>query len=129
MAGDEPLELVVAGHCMSPALECGDRIRVARKRAYLPGDVVAFRRGDDRLLVHRVLGYTLSRQGLRLVAKGDHLAREDEPVLLASVVGRVVASRGIALRTPLSLRAGSLLRFLGALARRSIRPWVSATSS
>jgi hypothetical protein len=129
MAGEEPLELQVSGHCMGPFLESGGRVRVLRRALYLPGDVVAFRRSDDRLLIHRVLGYTLSRHGLRLLAKGDRLAREDEPVPLSSIVGRVVTSQGRPWRAPWRQRGASILAFVRTLVRRSIRRWASATSS
>jgi len=129
MAGDEPLELQVSGHCMSPFLDSGGRVLILRRALYLPGDIVAFRRGDDRLLIHRALGYTLSRHGLRLMAKGDRLAREDEPVPLSSIVGRVVASQGRPWRASCRQRGTSLLVFVGTLLRRSIRRWASATSS
>jgi hypothetical protein len=114
---------------MIPCLESGARVQVTSQALYLPGDIVAFRRDDDRLLVHRVLGYTLTRRGLRLLAKGDRLAREDEPVPLGAVVGRVVASQGLPYRVSWRQRWDSSLRFLGTVLKRSIRPWASATSS
>ena len=96
---------------------------------YLPGDIVAFRREDDRLLVHRVLGYTLSGHGLRILTKGDRLSREDEPVTLQSIVGRVVSRRGRPLRHAAPQRWHSLLGYFRVLLRRSLAPWLSATSS
>ena len=122
LAAEAPLEMVVSGNCMEPCLAGGDRIRVSAQRFYLPGDIVAFRREDSRLLVHRVLGYTLSHRGLRLMAKGDRLSREDEPVALNGVLGRVVARRGQALDSSMSTRLSSLSKFLRVFVRRSIRP-------
>lgn len=129
MAKEEPIDLIVAGDCMSPRLQGGDRIGVTPRRIYLPGDIVAFRRSDDRLLVHRVLGYTFSSRGFRLLAKGDRLAREDDPIQLGSVVGRVISHHGRPLEHSMPERGRSVLGFLRTILRRSVAPWASATSS
>jgi len=130
LAQDEPIELVVSGPCMTPYLEDGDRVQVSHRRVYKPGDIVAFRRQEDeRLLVHRVLGYTLSLDGLKLLAKGDRISREDEPVDLHAVVGRVVSRGGRLIEHSTPERWRSLLGYLRVLLRRSVAPWLSAISS
>jgi hypothetical protein len=128
-AATEPLDLVVNGHCMRPSMPHGSRVSVRQRRIYLPGDVVAFRRADGRLLVHRLLGLTLGRRGAWLITQGDHLSREDDPVTLDQVIGRVVACDGSATPVSPQQRLRSLARYLRATLRRSYRAWASAPSS
>ncbi len=130
LASWEPLDLIVGGDCMSPLIRSGERVRVLGARVYLPGDIIAFRRRDGRLLVHRVLGYTWHRtRGLEVMAKGDHLSREDDPVGLDSVLGRVVDCENGELATPARQRCRSAVEYLRTILRRSARTWTSATSS
>ena len=115
---------------MNPRLRSGERIRVQGARFYLPGDIIVFRRKDGHLLVHRVLGYSYSRRsGLTLIAKGDHLSREDDPVSLQSVVGRVIDCANQGFATPALQRYRSTVEFFRTILRRSARTWISATSS
>jgi len=129
LAADEPIPLVVAGDCMSPLLCSGERVRVRGARLYLPGDVIAFRRQDGRLLVHRVLGYVYGRGRLGIVTKGDHLSRADEPVGLESILGRVVECEGRTLAISPRRRWRAGVEFARTLVRRTVRPWASASSS
>ncbi len=123
--------LAVAGGCMQPTLRDGSRVRVRARRWYWPGDVVAFRRRDGRLLVHRVLGYGLGRDGWTLLARGDRLSREDRPVPLGSVIGGVVAT--VDRRGPLEVswadRLRACRRYCRAIARGTLRRWSSPTAS
>lgn len=129
LAASEPVSLTVNGSCMRPTLADGDRIRVRSTRCYLPGDLLAFRRSDGRLLVHRLLGYTIGRRGLRILASGDRLSREDEPVALTQVVGRVIAIGHHRTSVQWVARLRAVLDYLRVTLRRSVRSWVSATSS
>ncbi len=131
IAGNEELTIFVSGPCMDPVLPDGSRIHVRRKRWYWPGDVVAFRRSDGRLLVHRTLGYAVGRRGLALLAKGDRLAREDEPVSLTHIVGRVVGGdcRREAFEVPLAVRIRCIFRYIRTLLRCSLGSWSSANAS
>lgn len=129
LAASEPVSLTVNGSCMHPTLADGDRIRVRRGRCYLPGDLLAFRRSDGRLLVHRLLGYTIGRHGLRVLARGDRLSREDEPVALTQVVGRVIATGHHRTSVQWVARLRAVLHYLRVTLRRFARSWVSATSS
>ncbi len=74
---------------MSPFLRSGDVVVLAPLggRPVGLGDVVALRRGERWLLVHRVVG----RRGPRLLTRGDAVGRLDEPAALEDVVGRAVA--------------------------------------
>jgi hypothetical protein len=112
-AREGPVEVVVRGDCMAPLLADGDRVRVAARRFYWPGDVLVFRAADGRLLAHRLLGCRPWSGSLALVTRGDACAAHDAPVPLAAVLGRVDAARP----RP-AVRARSLLRFLGLVLRR-----------
>jgi|SRR5687767_4033473 len=71
---------------MAPLVRAGDRLWLSRTvlGAVRPGDLVAYRR-DGQLVVHRVL----SRDGSRLITKGDGLSHRDAPVPPGDVVARV----------------------------------------
>jgi len=73
-AGARPV--AVRGTSMLPALRSGDLAVVFPARAYLPGDVVAYRSplAGGRVLIHRVVGY--GPEG-KLVTRGDNNPRED----------------------------------------------------
>ncbi len=106
---------------MEPVLRDGDRVTVSRRRRYAPGDIVAFQRAGGELVAHRVLGYCPTRSGWKLMARGDRLSREDEPVTLDRVVGQVVATTAGALDKPgPQLRLLCSFELLRRLARRAL---------
>jgi hypothetical protein len=88
-----PVALRIRGSSMLPRLREGDRVELRARRFYLPGDIVAFRGLDGRLLVHRVVGFRLRHGRVELVAKGDAAARSDAPIPLSSVIGRAANVR------------------------------------
>jgi hypothetical protein len=104
-----PLVLTVRGASMAPGLADGDRIEIARPRLYLPGDVVAFADPEDRLVVHRLLGFRPWRGGLAAVTRGDACPRPDPPVPRSRLLGRVIGRPDL---TPPSARAGALAGLL-----------------
>jgi hypothetical protein len=85
-------ELCVRGSSMRPLLRDGDRIRLLPSDAtrVRVGDVVA-RGGSAGLIVHRVVGWWPTRQGWRLLTRGDHAWRLDPPLRAEEVAGRVIA--------------------------------------
>jgi hypothetical protein len=89
LAAEFPLPLTVRGVCMGPRLVDGTDIRVAPRRRYWPGDVVAFRSAEGPLLVHRALGPWRRAGRWHLLAQGDALSRPDAPVPLDHLLGRV----------------------------------------
>jgi hypothetical protein len=119
LAREAPVEVRVRGDCMAPGVADGERVRVAARRFYAPGDVVVFRAADGRLVAHRLLGYRLHAGALALVTRGDACPVHDAPVPLAAVLGRVAA-----LRPTLAARGAALRRFavlLGLAASRRLR--------
>lgn len=122
LARERPLAATVRGGSMAPLLADGDRVELAPARWPLPGDVVAFRAGDGRLVVHRLLGYRWAAGGFACVTQGDASPDPDPPVARERLLGRVVAPASALPSPALRLRAlGALLRrALGRLARRSL---------
>jgi hypothetical protein len=87
-----PAELPVRGASMRPTLLDGDRIRL------IPATAEELRLGDIVLwmdqtgpVIHRCVGWWRTRQGWRVLTKGDGVHRLDRPVHPDCVVGRAVA--------------------------------------
>jgi hypothetical protein len=104
---------------MAPLIEDGDRVEVLSRAHYLPGDVVAFRREDERLSVHRLLGFRPTRAGWRVVTRGDAARALDPPIERGRILGRVVGGdcSERAFRVPVRDRALAVARFFGAALR------------
>lgn len=122
LADEEPVCVVVRGDSMLPLLEDGDRVEIVARARYLPGDIVAFRRADQRLCVHRLLGFRPTRGGWRMVTRGDAARALDPPLEPEQVLGRIVggdcATR--AFRVPIRDRAVAIARFCAAAARKLV---------
>ena len=86
----EAIEVRVRGLCMR-GLEDGARIRIRRRRFYLPGDIVMVRR-MDHWNIHRLLGVAPGRRGWLVLTSADYGARHDPPRPLQELVGRVEQS-------------------------------------
>lgn len=89
LAREGPVEVTVRGSCMAPRIADGERVRIAAARVYWPGDVVAFRAGDGRLRLHRLLGYRPWGRGIALVTRGDCCPCHDGAVPLDRLLGRI----------------------------------------
>lgn len=111
LAGQEGLEVRIAGGCMAPALAAGDRVRVRPVRFYWPGDLVVVRSAEGRLLAHRLLGLRLWQGRLAWVTQGDACATPDTPVPASRILGRIAGIHP-------SLR--DRLRAAGRLLRRAL---------
>jgi signal peptidase len=91
-AEGRPAEIPVRGNSMRPMLREGDRVRLApltHAEARL-GDVV-LRVAPSGPIIHRVVGWWPSRNGWRLLTKGDGARRLDPPLPPEELAGRVVA--------------------------------------
>ena len=85
-------EIPVRGNSMLPILRDGDQVRLApvtHAKARL-GDIV-LRVDPSGPVIHRVVGWWPSRNGWRLLTKGDGTWRLDPPLPPQSLAGRVVA--------------------------------------
>jgi hypothetical protein len=97
LADGEGVMLRVNGGCMQPDLVQGAAVRIQCRRWFIPGDVVAFHcPHQNRLLMHRFLGYVPSHRAWKLMIMADRGLRPDVLVDGANVLGRVVtcADRG-----------------------------------
>jgi hypothetical protein len=91
-AEGKPVEIPVWGISMRPWLRDGDRVRLVPVTAaeVRVGDVVV-RVNATGPVIHRFVGRWPSRQGRRLLTKGDGAPRLDPPARADELVGRVVA--------------------------------------
>lgn len=89
LAREGPVEVTVRGGCMAPHLADGETVRVVAARIYWPGDVVAFRSGDGRLRLHRLLGYRPWGRRIAVVTRGDGCPCHDGAVPLDRLLGRL----------------------------------------
>lgn len=78
---------VVLSGSMEPALSVDDLIIVRQADDYATGDVVVFQAGGT-LVVHRII----ARDGDTVTTQGDANPVADEPIPIASIRGKVVAS-------------------------------------
>lgn len=125
LATEAPLTAQVRGVCMEPLLVDGARVRIAPRRFYWPGDVVAFRDGAGSLVAHRVLGYWPADGGFRLVTAADRAGSPDAPVARSAILGRV---EGDALapavrRVPLGHRIWAMARGVAFARSRLVARW------
>lgn len=106
--------LRVSGTSMLPSLWPGDVVQIvgADVRALRPDDFVLVER-DALLYCHRFLGLVQGSGRPLVRTRGDFLSREDPPVCLEAILGRVDAIRPSA-RSP---------RWLALLAYRLARVW------
>ncbi|HTQ80768.1 MAG TPA: S24/S26 family peptidase [Thermoanaerobaculia bacterium] len=122
LAAEGAIEATVRGSSMAPLLVDGDRVAIAGARIYLPGEVIAFRGDDGRLVVHRLLGFRLYRGRLACITRGDAASQPDAPVPLPAILGRVVAHPGrgalVSWRARCGAAAGYLRLAAGRLRRR-----------
>lgn len=127
LAAKAPVDATVRGGSMAPLFKDGDRVRIARARLYLPGDVVAFRADDGRIVAHRLLGYRLHHGRLAGVTRGDAVSQPDPPVPFGQLLGRVIShsrgqeKNGSVPLVPWSARLGAVAAFVGWLGRRVVQ--------
>jgi hypothetical protein len=101
------LRFEARGGSMAPLVRDGDvlLVRPADGGAVGIGDVVLCSSAVGRILVHRVIGKRVTRQGRWFTVQGDALSRPDGEIPEAQVYGRVVAIKrgpvGIDVQRPL----------------------------
>jgi signal peptidase I len=111
-------EIPVRGNSMRPILRDGDRVRLAPVTRAGPrlGDIV-LRVESSGPIIHRVVGWWPSRNGWRVITKGDGARRLDPLLLPELMAGRVVAR----------VRGNSVRQFEGPAMR--LHAWVRALRS
>lgn len=82
---------IVSGLSMKPALELGDLVvtREVDPEMIEVGDIIQFRRGGDYIL-HRVVEVEATKNEVFFVTRGDANNVNDDPVLEAAIVGKVI---------------------------------------
>ena len=98
------LTMRVRGACMSSSIPDGSRLRVRRTRFLLPG--------EDRLLVHRVIGAERRKGTCKILTRADRDTRPDMAVPGSDVIGKVVSQDGRPVRVPIGVRFLVFTRFL-----------------
>jgi hypothetical protein len=112
LAEGDALALRVSGVCMEPDLRSQALVRVERSKRFWPGDVVAFHCShQNRLLMHRCLGYVRSRGAWKLMTMADRGPSPDVLVDLSRVLGRIGAHAGAPYRPSPLKRMKSMRRY------------------
>jgi len=85
-----PLTLVVDGDCMFNTVRNGAKVQIERRGFYWPGDIVVYGRGDDRLVMHRFLGYVPGRRGWCGITWADEAKNAEATVAVGRILGKVM---------------------------------------
>jgi len=120
LAQEGPVTAIVNGDCMQRTMPEGVRVRLEYKSRYWPGDVIAFKRGDGKIVCHRLLGYVPGRNGWRVITRAENTRRVDVPVHLRLVVGMVTGVDGDVFRARKKDRMLALGQYLAAIIRRPV---------
>lgn len=97
---------------MSPVLTDGEPVRVRRRAAYWPGDVVAYYCPHrDTYFIHRLLGFVRAGGARKCLVMADHAARPDTLVDYACILGRLTTIGGAIHPVKSATRVLSLLRY------------------
>jgi hypothetical protein len=80
-------EVRISGTSMGNAIPDGVLVRVEPADVLMPGEVIAFRDGDNRVVAHRLVRIVRDHA----IALGDGNRFPDPPIPLDAIVGRVVA--------------------------------------
>jgi hypothetical protein len=117
---EQPLAVRVTGDCMSPLAHDGDVVRVSRVRFYWPGDVIAFRHSDGRLLMHRLIGYWPTEGGVGIITQADSSSSCEAAFGLDCVIGKVTGGDGSSVMShvPIHRRFWAMGRFVRVVAGR-----------
>jgi hypothetical protein len=91
---------------MSPCLVDGSLVRIAAARRLLPGDILAYRDGNGRMVLHRLIGYYRRQGHWRLLLQADSAMRPDP-----GIAGERVLGKAIEVQIPLGHRLWATLRY------------------
>lgn len=122
LAAQGPVRVQIRGGCMEPTVADGDSVDVQRSRVYVPGDILAARTRDGRLVAHRFLGYVPTPRGVAYAMQADHSATADGLVLGDDVLGKVVSARPASVDRVRA--AGRFVQLLARAGRSRARRWV-----
>jgi signal peptidase I len=80
------------GYSMYPCIKPGSIILIEPlkiKGPPVPGEIIAVKR-ESGLVVHRLVKIVRKDDAELFIARGDSNAREDEPVKMSSIIGRII---------------------------------------
>lgn len=122
LADGDGVVLRVAGDCMEPEFDDQATVRLVQTRFYVPGDVVAFHDPqNNRLVVHRFLGYVWHRGEWKLMVKADRGVKPDPLVAKSCVLGKSIARDGEAYRVSPAKRLKAIGQYTACCMRFFIR--------
>lgn len=86
--------LTVLTGSMEPTYEPGDIVVTVPRDSYAIGDAVTFQpeSGKSTLITHRVVAVRQTPEGTGYVTRGDANGADDEPIVAAQVMGKVIYS-------------------------------------
>ena len=116
-AQEGPVTVVVDGDCMQQTIPCGSRLCLEIRRKYWPGDVIAFKRNDDKIVCHRLLGYAPGRNGWHVITRAESTVQVDVPVYVSHVLGRVTSVDDKPFHPELMTRFRAVANYFSAVAR------------
>lgn len=106
-------QTIVLTGSMEPAIKAGDLLVIKEKKEYKTGDIITYKWGDS-YVTHRIMEIN----GEEIIAKGDSNNKEDDPIPVSYVEGKVVLRvKGVGkfilfLKTPIGILSVALLGFL-----------------
>lgn len=84
--------LTILSSSMEPTYSPGDMVVTVPQDSYAIGDVVTFQpvSGDPTLVTHRIIAQSTGDEGVSYVTQGDANGNEDEPLVEAQIMGKVL---------------------------------------
>lgn len=81
---------IAMGGSMTPTIIAGDKVTVKTgKNKYHVNDIVLFRQGEV-LIMHRIVCIFSCAYNEYCITKGDSINIDDDPILLSSLIGKVI---------------------------------------
>ena len=116
-----PLTISVDGNCMFNSVPDRAKIQVERRTFCWPGDIVVYGRQDERLVMHRFLGYVPGRHGWRGVTRADEATCADAPFSTDRILGRVIKINHAPTSCSVTTRLVSLTNYFQVVYRLATR--------
>jgi hypothetical protein len=125
-----PLTVKVTGDCMRPSIQPGLDVRLSRRRAYWPGDILAFLRSDGSIVSHRLLGPVwVPGRGWKMMTRADASPRPDPLVACGHILGKVSHIQHETYRPGATTRLRALAAWARGLFRLVLRRYAGIPST
>lgn len=87
---NEIISCIASGYSMNPIIEAGYKVTVKTKNCkYDINDIVLYIKNDEYIL-HRIVCIFLCADKFYCITKGDSLNYKDEPILMDSIIGKII---------------------------------------